>query len=43
MIFNDIYYKDSVLEKMEKIHTIFEDTNSVEALIKLIDYNKFCC
>ena len=37
------YYglQENVLEKMEKIHTIFEDTNSVEALIKLIDYNKF--
>jgi hypothetical protein len=37
------YYglKENVLEKMERMQTIFEDTNSLPFLLKKINYDKF--
>lgn len=37
------YYelRENVLEKMEKVHTNFEDTDSINTLLKKINYNKF--
>jgi len=37
------YYsvRENVLEKIEKVHTIFEDTNSLPFLLKKINYDKF--